>query len=205
MRVKAKITVKNAVCNGLGHPYTAILTVNLALTLVSGAALSVPDLFNIDTVSWPERFFFLLFVHGASSEKAFGTFSRFHAGSQLVCVRVSACLLYLSGCVCACVYVCVCADIQYLNPSSGLPLEPEGDERDRTAYGGACVFSGSAVVSIRASSRERVKVESRSTSPYETVYEYPHSSESESASQKSARTRNCDQPDRVFQVLGPKT
>ena len=33
LRVKAKITVKNAVCNGLGYPYTAFLTVNLTLTL----------------------------------------------------------------------------------------------------------------------------------------------------------------------------
>ena len=40
MRVKLKFTVKNAVCNGLGHPYTVIVTVNLALTRTSGAALN---------------------------------------------------------------------------------------------------------------------------------------------------------------------
>ncbi len=31
--------VKNAVCNGLGHPYTGIVTVILVLTLKSRAAL----------------------------------------------------------------------------------------------------------------------------------------------------------------------
>ncbi len=36
-------------------------------------------------------------------------------------------------------------------------------------------------------------------------YDSPEWGCSKSASHKSARTRNCDQPDRVCRVLGPKT
>ncbi len=35
LRVKVKFAVKNAVCNGLGHLYTAVLTVILTLALKS--------------------------------------------------------------------------------------------------------------------------------------------------------------------------
>ncbi len=40
LRVKAKFTVKNPVCNGLGHPYTAFLTVIFTFALKSGFALT---------------------------------------------------------------------------------------------------------------------------------------------------------------------
>ena len=41
LRVKVKITVKNAICESVRQWQTAFLTLNLALTLKSGAALSM--------------------------------------------------------------------------------------------------------------------------------------------------------------------
>ncbi len=46
MRLKVKYTVKFAVCNGLGHPYTANAIVILTLTLTGGVALTPRDLVN---------------------------------------------------------------------------------------------------------------------------------------------------------------